>query len=247
MSWHPHKEVTVERMIACIGWWLFALAALLTLVGTAGNLIASHSYIVPLTLKPGYSTHVDVFHLQSDYVDLDLWHTYEKDQERPELGTYSHEKRPQGYYVDDPGQPVIIQVSTAIDTVIYEAGPQAGRGSLHITRRMTPQAPDDNPKLFGGPDQPKQATLPRGRSALSFTVLQAGPALLGEEVQLHLEPPLTFKYTSSSYEWLWMFYFWPVFVAGLVLWALGLAYMSWHVRDLPPPIPRMKNGRKEKP
>ena len=50
-------------------YWLVAVcsAALLTLVGTAGNLIASHSYIVPLTLKPGYSPHEDVLRLQPDY------------------------------------------------------------------------------------------------------------------------------------------------------------------------------------
>ncbi|MBB1116933.1 hypothetical protein H4O09_07720 [Stenotrophomonas sp. W1S232] len=237
----------MERMIARIGWWLFALAALYTLVGTIGNRIASHSYIIPLTLEPGHSAQVNVLRLHPDYVDLELWHAYAQGQERPELGRYSHEERAQGYYVDDPGQPVILQVSTSTESVVYEAGPRTGRGAHTISRGMRPQAPDDDPKLFGGPTQPAPATLPRGRSTVTFSVLQVGPALRGERVELHLEPPLGVKSTSASYQWLWIFFFWPVIVAGLALWALGLAYMSWHVRDLPPRIPRSKPGRQEKP
>lgn len=163
-----------------------------------------------------------VFRLKHNSVRLAVWHAYQGNGQRPELGRYSHMIVNGSWYVEDPGEPVIVQVTTALDTEVYEANPRSGRGAYTISRGLIPEAPDGDPHLLAGPLQPAAARLPAGRSTLRYAVLHAGPSLQGETVKIMLEPTLGFKVSSSRYDMLWLFFFWPVLAIALAVYGLLL-------------------------
>lgn len=227
----------MQRKIIMAGWWLFALAVLCLVMGIVANRIASHSYITPLVLTPGQTVEVPVLRLERGSARLVVWHAYQGDDQRPELGNYSHEMVNGSWYVKDPGEPVIVQVTTALDTVVYEAEPRSGRGAHTISRDLTPQAPDGDPHLLQGPQQPDAARLPAGRSALRYSVLDAGPSLQGERVEIMLEPMLGFKSSASRYDFLWLFFFWPLPAIALAVLGVLWALLHWRVLVQSRPAP----------
>lgn len=227
----------MQRRTIIAGWWLFGLAVLCLVAGIVAQRISSHAYITPLALTAGQTVEVPVLRLEPGSVRLVVWHAYQGDDQRPELGQYSHTMVDGVWHVEDPGQPVIVQVTTALDTVVYEATPPIGRGGKTMSRRLIPQTPDGNPHLFAGPQQPDAARLPAGRSTLRYTVLHAGPSLQGERVEILLEPMLGFKSSASRYDFLWLFFFWPLPAIALAVLGVLWALLHWRVlvRSRPKP------------
>ena len=228
----------MQRKIIIAGWWLFALAVLCLVMGIVANRIASHFYITPLVLTPGQTVEVSVLRLEPGSARLVVWHAYQGDDQRPELGSYSHEMVNGSWYVKYPGEPVIVQVTTALDTVVYEAAPRSGRSAHTLSRVLIPQPPDGDPHLLQGPQQPDAARLPAGRSTVRYTVLHAGPTLQGETVKIMLKPVLGFKVGESSrYDFLWLFFLWPVAAIALAVLGLLWAFLHWRVLVQSRPTP----------
>lgn len=227
----------MQRRIIIAGWWLFGLAMLCLVAGIVAQRISSHAYITPLALTAGQTVEVPVLRLEPGSVRLMAWHAYQGDDQRPELGSYSHEIVNGSWYVKDPGEPLIVQVATALGSVVYEAEPRGGRGAHIISRDLTPQAPDGDPHLLQGPLQPDAARLPAGRSTVRYTVLDVGPTLQGETVEIVLEPMLGFKSSASRYDFLWLFFFWPLPAIALAVLGVLWALLHWRVlvRSSPKP------------
>ena len=126
----------------------------------------------------------------------------------------------------EPGEPVKLKIEIdGMREIIYEALPGDSPYKGTVRRTLYPFVDDGNPALFSW--LPKQVTLPSGTSHFKITVLEAGEHLLGEDVTLVINPPLSVLTSSVSYRWLWWFFAWPIFVVILLIY---LIILIWRIR-----------------
>jgi hypothetical protein len=151
---------------------------------------------------------------------------------RLELGNWSHrgDYRTTGYLeFSNPGTPVKIQVSVKESGAIhvFEALPASGYGAKFILRGMQPFVDDGNPHRFQWiPNPATRPLLPSGTSNLQITVLETGPQILGEQVELRIDPPIGPKTYDPRYESIMWFVIWPAYVFVLFVCAAVLFWIN---------------------
>jgi hypothetical protein len=203
--------------------WIFLalLAAILT-SGAIAYSVSSKPQAIPLSLTPQTSAHLSVFRLLGSNLHLSLEFERRDGQRLADLGesAYLSAERAAGVLVfPNPGLPIKLKVVAGGESIIVEALPAGTYGS-RIGRDLV-VAQD------GGFRVPfVQLGIPAGTTDVQVTVEEVGGSLVGEQVSLTVHPPLSFKAVSPGFEWLWWFWLWPVFVAGLVFYATVLIWRT---------------------
>ena len=118
-----------------------------------------------------------------------------------------------------PGEPLKILVETSDQQMPYVAMPASSSNDSTINRPLTPWTDSARPGEFTWPIAQARITQATGPSHYRFTVQEVGPQLRGEQVQLLLLAPLSFKTFQPGYGWLWALFSGPVLRLCWPLWA----------------------------
>ncbi|MDR2298273.1 MAG: hypothetical protein LBE30_08010 [Comamonas sp.] len=224
-------------------WMLWMLLLVLLLVTTGLFQLSVRTVQLPITLTTGQSAEITVWRPWAHPCSFALRFARLPGQSRPELGEWVTPAVPaQGVAVPSlvfsrPGEPVKILVETSDQQAPYAAMPASSSDGSAIDRPMVPWAESVAPGEFTWPAVTQthiaQAT---GPSHYRFTVQEVGPHLQGEQVQLLLLAPLSFKTAQPGYGWLWALFFWPSFAAVLAVAGVVLLWLSHrHIQRSQPP------------
>lgn len=208
--------------------WIFL--SLIVGMGIIAFEISTKTQFVSLPLQINHTVETRIFRLFKSNIYLSLrfknvkdsnWHGSNKLKDGPSAffknGILNH---------PEPGEPIKIKVEIdGLDEIIYETLPGDSPYQGTVRRTLYPFVDDGNPALFPWP--PKQVALPSGFSHLKISVIEVGEHLLGEDVTLVIDPPLSFKTSSVNYSWLWWFFAWPIFVVILLIY---LMILIWRIR-----------------
>lgn len=179
--------------------------------------------MIGLTLQPGYSTQVHLFRFAQGHLRMRLIFQGSHSP-RPELGDHGTQSdwRTTGLLkFNHPGSAIRIAASMqGAAPVTYEALPKSGFSSSHIERALTP-ANSISPGVWQWPPN-IWLELPAGANIVNIAVAAVEQPLIGERVELRVEPALGFKAAMPNVSWLWPSLLWPIFVITLALWAAVL-------------------------
>ena len=105
--------------------------------------------------------------------------------------------------------------------------PVSAKGETRVYRKLVPFVDDENPHHFQRrPNSDLRYPLNAGNTKLSISVIDVGNKIIGEQVFLTIEPPITFKIVYKNYEFFWWFVFWPIYVFLLVYIGIVLLRVS---------------------
>ena len=214
-------------------WVLWVLLLVLLLATTGLFQLCARTVQLPITLTAGQSAEITVWRPWSHPSNFALRFARQSGQSRPELGEWLTPAIPaQGVAVPSlafsrPGEPLKILVETSDQQMPYVAMPASSSNDSTIDRPLTPWTDSARPGEFTWP-MVTQARIAQatGPSHYRFTVQEVGPQLRGEQVQLLLLAPLSFKTFQPGYGWLWVLFFWPSFATVLALMGVVLLWLS---------------------
>ncbi|QUS38487.1 hypothetical protein RPMA_06310 [Tardiphaga alba] len=199
------------------------VTALLALYVGAGS-VASHTAKISIKLEPGTSAEVSVFRLAEDRLRMRL--VFQGDHaRRPELGAWT--TRSDGTATgrltfDNPGAAIRILASLASGAPVpYEAMPTSGGGPGIAFRDLTASLAI-RPGVWRWPPDQNGLLLQRGANTVKLDIAAVAPPLIGERVELWVDPPLGAKQTMPNVAWLWGWFLWPLLLAIQLLWAAAI-------------------------
>jgi hypothetical protein len=207
-----------------ISWLIWLGATVLVILYAWAGSVASRTDMIGLTLEPGYSTQVRLFRFAEDQLRMRL--IFQGDHlRRPELGSHSTRSdwRATGLLkFDDPGSAVRIVASMPGATpVTYEALPNSGGWALKVERKLTPSN-SVSPGVWRWPPTSKGLELHAGVNIVNIEVVAVERPIVGEDVELWVNPALGFYELMPNVGWLWPSLLWPFFAIILALWAVAL-------------------------
>jgi hypothetical protein len=208
-------------------WFIWLVVTVLMILYVWAGSVASRTEKVGIKLEPGYSAQARVFRLDEDLLRMRL--IFQGDMRRPELGTWS--SRPDWRETgtlkfDNPGTAIRIVASVpGVAPVTYEAMPQSARGIRNLTADLS-----SAPGVWQWPPARNELVLHRGTNTVNVEVASVEPPLVGETVELWVDPALGFKVTNPNVGWLWLSFLWPILFAIQVLWAVALGLSTWRIR-----------------
>ena len=211
--------------------WLiwFSVSLLLGVYCFAGYL-ASQSAATEIRLEPGAAFSIRVLRLAADDLRMELEFRGDHVRRRLELGDWvlKSEEINSGFLrFATPG--AVIRVAASIPgaaPVIYEAMPVSHYSGDSTTRRLTSDASAE-PGVWRWPPHYNDLILHGGYNDIKVEVLSVGPPLVGEGVRLVVLPTLGFKVVrQNGVSGLFFWFFWPVMLAGQLLWAIMLIAKS---------------------
>jgi hypothetical protein len=210
-----------------LSWSIWLGATVLTILYVVAGYIASSPDTVRLTLEPGYSTQVRLYRFAEDQLRMRLIFQNDHSRPRPELGRYrtrsDSDWRTTGLLkFDDPGSAIRIVASmpdaAAVD---FEALPNSAHSEFKIERNLT-AGRSISPGVWQWPPTSKGLKLQPGTSIVKIEVLAVERPLVGEDVELSVNPALGFYNLMPNVGWLWPSLLWPVFAIILAVWAFAL-------------------------
>jgi hypothetical protein len=213
-------------------WFIWLVVTVLMGLYVWAGSVASRTEKVGIKLERGYSAQVRTFRLDEDRLRMRL--AFQGGHmRRPELGTWSirsdwHETGTLRF--DNPGAAIRIIASVPdVAPVTYEAMPTSAHGSKDVIRDLTADL-SIAPGVWSWPPARNEVLLHRGTNIVNIEVVSVEPPLVGEAVELWVDPALGFKVTMSNVGWLWLSFLWPIFLAIQVLWAVALGLSTWRIR-----------------
>jgi hypothetical protein len=212
-----------------VQWILCACLLALLVAGTALNKISSATQEASLKLTVGETVTLTAYRLYAAPTRLELQFESKAGVSRPELGVWSTvdpvDKTSNVIKFTNPGALVKLNVSSGGRNVSYSAMPASGHSENQTSRDLIPWSEANREGQFAWPSKVEdRAVMGPGSSNITVTVQEVAPALTGETVSIWLQPPLGFKSSDTSYEFLWPFFFWPFFAFLLALYA-GLLFL----------------------
>ncbi|MEG2804025.1 hypothetical protein [Stenotrophomonas sp.] len=209
---------------------MWALLCAAVLAGWPAFKIASRTETAPLRLEPGATVVLDTLRLRAGQVQLSLRFARTPGEDtRDTLGKWSVQERPGFLVFEHPGEPVVVRIENAGQQATYAAFPASASWADGVERDLGVQTRNAPTGWYRWPPLPSPVTLPQGRSQLTLTVLDVGPSLRGQRVALSLHPAMGFKSSERGYDLLWLYFFWPILVAPLLLY--GLVLCLWTGRQ----------------
>lgn len=205
-------------------WYIWLGATVLLALYTWAGSVASKTDMIGLTLEPGYSTQVHLFRFAQDHLRMRLIFqgSHARRLEMGDYGTRSDWRATGLLKFDHPGSAIRIVASMhATAPIAYEALPKSGSSSFDVTRTLTPGT-SVSPGVWRWPPTSKGLALHPGASSVDIRVDAVEQPLIGERVELWVEPALDFKTAMPNIGWLWPSLLWPLFAIVLVLWAVVL-------------------------
>ena len=188
----------------------------------------SDSTHLSIRLSPNGTVELPIFRPYPHPLSLYLYFERMEGQERPELGTSDGgtDWQKTGFLdLRNPGEPIRLRVQGGDREVIYEVLPAGSNSARRIGRDLVPFVDDGNPnRIPWPPNLALRPTVLSGHSVLTFSVIEVGERLAGEQATLIVESPIAFKFMPSpGYSLLWWFMLWPGFAFLLaVYWAVLL-------------------------
>lgn len=212
----------------------WALWVVLVLIVASGVLAIhlSSGRRVSIDLSPNKTVDVSFFRLLPHALNLSLsFNRANWEDKRPELGDFTSKGRPwqeSGFLeFPQPGAPIRLLIRAKDKEVVYEALPAGGYNGTTKSRDLVPFVDDgDSGRFQWPPNNSLKPILPSGNSTITISVLEVGPQLIGEKVNLFVDSPISFKTAAPGYEFLWWFFFWPVYAFLLASYGLLLLVKS---------------------
>jgi hypothetical protein len=210
-----------------LSWSTWFGATALTILYAGAGYMASSPDTISLTLEPGYSTQVRLFRFAEDQLRMRLIFQDDRLRRRPELGSSSTRSdsdwRTTGLLkFDDPGSAIRIVASMPdAAPVNYEALPNSARWEFKVKRDLTPGR-SVSPGVWQWPPTSKGLKLQPGTNIVKIEVLAVERPLVGEYVELSVNPALGFYNLMPNVGWLWPSLLWPFFAIILAVWAIAL-------------------------
>jgi hypothetical protein len=199
--------------------------------------------MVPLDLIPGNKVVLSVDRVFDDVLDLELVFRRQPPwQKRPELGDW-HTDRDSYVSLGDAAD---VQIQARINdgpSTTLEAWPPNAYNGDNIWRGMGSPAVDR--KWHVGPPYPpapvndiKGKTLHRGRNSVLLEVTVVEPPLVGERVEVAVDPPLFWYRGGRGWTAIFNYSFFivPFFIIIQVIWAFililngGTAFYRYHFK-----------------
>jgi hypothetical protein len=213
-------------------WFIWLVVTVLVGLYVAAGLVASRTEKIGIKLEHGYSAQVGTLRLDEDRLRMRLF--FQGDHiRRPELGDWNTnaDGREAGTLkFANPGAAIRIVASVPGGApVTYEAMPMSAYGSSRVIRNLTAD-PSISPGVWRWPPDRNELVLQRGRNTVNVEVVAVEAPLVGEAVELWVDPALGFKVTMPNVGWLWLSFLWPILVAIQVLWAALLGVRTWRIR-----------------
>lgn len=219
---------TFFKMLLAAGWVLWLAAMAWFAAGMVRYVPSADATLAPITLTPGQTAQAVVYRIREAPLWMEARFGGPAGKARPELGEYNTRVGAPEAGAINPGQPVRIRVNDGkgLDVVVV-AAPRTGTSATHFYRKLWPERFTDGALLETASSFPK---LAKGTSQLTFTVEEAGPALLGEKIELEISAPIGLKRTAPGWDDVSAFIFWPFMAAILGVWALVWAGFTWWYR-----------------
>jgi hypothetical protein len=211
---------------AIFHWWLLTILLVVSAVGALIYEISSSSITVPIRLNKDEKAEVSVYRVLPATLQVSLKFN------RPSgkaFGLGSSETRygGDGLCFLSPGEPIKFVVQGAGQAATYEALPNSVVTGTVFQRTLVPFSESKNlNRCTWPPDNSLRPLLPSGFSTVSVTITDVGQGIVGEQVSLVIEPPVSLKATASNYRIVWFFTFWRVYALILLVYALILVLFS---------------------
>ncbi|CAB3743368.1 hypothetical protein [Paraburkholderia rhynchosiae] len=187
--------------------------------------IATEPGKVSVTLIPQKVVHMTVFSLWGHWMDFEMrFNGGFSDRREADLGKFAYRKSPTGELTfPSPGQPILTVVSVnGGPSVELEAMPAGARSSTETSRRLTLNHYVADGEWNWSPRKRDGLWASPGKNEVSLTIIDVGHPLMGEEVTLVAQPPLSSKSGQSHYGWLW--FAWLLCPLGAI--TLGIAGLA---------------------
>lgn len=201
--------------------WGVVTSAFAAYYGAA--VIASRASITSIALTPGEAVDVRAFRIFKDKLRFQLAFKTDGVHQRPELGHWEEygDWRQTGFLQLTPGAEVRISVGSGDEgPVVFEAMPTGSYAKNANFRDMTANLSVASGKWrwFPPADTPEIILSP-GFNRLTFDVASVGSPLVGETVQLIIQPALGLKACYGVACYLRFAFLWPLFVPIPAAWA----------------------------
>ncbi|MPW23480.1 hypothetical protein GCT13_43795 [Paraburkholderia sp. CNPSo 3157] len=189
--------------------------------------IATRPIKVKVVLIPQNAVHMTVFSLWGHWIGFEM--RFQGGFSNPrvaELGNYAYRKSPTGELTfPNPGQLILTAISVnGGPSVELEAMPAGARSSMETSRRLTQNHHAASDEWTWSPRKRDGLWASPGKNEVSLTVVDVGQPLMGEEVTLVAQPPLSFRFGQSHYAWLWFAWFLCP-LGAIILAIIGLALL----------------------
>jgi len=208
-----------------LSWSIWLGATVLTILYVGAGYMASSPDTIRLTLEPGYSTQVRLYRFAEDQLRMELIFRDDHLRSGPELGSYRtrFDWRATGILeFDDPGSAIRIVASIPdAAPVTYEALPSSARWASKVKRKLTPGSSVSR-GVWQWPPTSKGLALQPGTNIVNIEVATVERPLVGENVELTVNPALGFYELMLNVGWLWPSLLWPFFAIILAVWAIAL-------------------------
>jgi len=172
--------------------------------------IATKPSNVTVVLVPQKVVHMTVFSLWGHWIGFEMrFQGGFSDPRVADLGKFAYRKNPTGELTfPNPGQPILTAVSVnGGPAAELEAMPASARSSTETSRRLTQNHYAADGEWTWSPRKRDGLWASPGKNDISLTVVDVGQPLMGEEVTLVAQPPLSFRFGQSHYGWLWFAWF----------------------------------------
>lgn len=214
-------------------WFIWLVVTLLMGLYVAAGLVASGTEKIGIKLQRGYSAQVSTVRFDEDRLRMRL--IFQGDHvRRPELGdwnTKSDGHETGSLKFGNPGAAIRIVASVpGVTPVTYEAMPMSAYGSGKVIRNLTADLAVA-PGVWRSPPARNELVLDRGMNTVNIEVVSVEAPLVGEAVELWVDPALGFKFTMPNVGWLWLSFLWPILLVIQVLWAALLGVRTWRIRS----------------
>jgi hypothetical protein len=216
LSAKPKRIVSLSRGQARFHYALATMLALVVALGAMAAAASSDGVTRSLSLEEGANASISVFRLMPHEQRLSL----ELRINRRDHGQWGDSRQGDFFDFQAPGQPIAVEVKTASGTQAFWALPAQGT-DMRFERWLVPVTQMETPNRYRwNASRSPVSEVPAGSSQISVTVTQVGEGITGQVASLYFWPPLSLKYGSANYSFLWWFFFWPFMCIPL------LAYVS---------------------
>lgn len=200
-------------------WGLYLAVGAALLTYTVLGFVASKTTMIPFTLGPGAVAEVSVLRLNPGVLRMNAWF---KGRGRKELGGVDFsalkEGRSGNYPLDGVAHLEVEVRPSWQEPVRYSAQPAGGFTSEHTARFLSSVSPDDklpNPKVV----------FRKGMNELSLVVTSVDQVLVGETIEIWIDPALGFKSSEPKVSWLFWSIIWPLYTIPYLLWGAVLLWL----------------------
>lgn len=213
-------------------WFIWMVVTVFVALYVGAGSVASRTEKIDIKLEHGYSAQVRAIRLDEDRLRMRL--VFQGNHiRRPELGiwnTSSDGHEPGTLRFSNPGAAIrIVASAPGVAPVAYEAMPMSGYGTGTVIRNLTADL-SIAPGVWRWPPNRNELLLQRGSNVVSIEVVSVEAPLVGEAVELAIDPALGFKATMPNVGWLWLSFLWPILLGIQVLWAVLLGVQTWRIR-----------------